>query len=107
MAVRGGLGGGGGRAQEARPGRRPPDRPRLGLPPGQIVYLGDTNTDMQTAVAAGMYPVGALWGFRTASELTASGAQGAPGEADGPAGTPQWSVISGLPPRIGFSVARG
>ena len=30
---------------------------------------------MQTAVAAGMYPVGALWGFRTASELTASGAE--------------------------------
>ncbi len=49
--------------------------PRLHLPPAQIIYLGDTNTDMQTAVAAGMYPVGALWGFRTASELTASGAQ--------------------------------
>jgi phosphoglycolate phosphatase len=48
---------------------------RLNLPPAQIVYLGDTNTDMQTAVAAGMYPVGALWGFRTASELTASGAE--------------------------------
>jgi phosphoglycolate phosphatase len=48
---------------------------RLNLPPARIVYLGDTNTDMQTAVAAGMYAVGALWGFRTASELTASGAQ--------------------------------
>jgi phosphoglycolate phosphatase len=45
------------------------------LPAAEIVYLGDTNTDMQTAVAAGMYAVGALWGFRTASELTASGAQ--------------------------------
>ena len=30
---------------------------------------------MQTAVAAGMFPVGALWGFRTADELTANGAQ--------------------------------
>jgi phosphoglycolate phosphatase len=48
---------------------------RLNLPPARIVYLGDTNTDMQTAVAAGMYPVGALWGFRTAAELTASGAE--------------------------------
>jgi phosphoglycolate phosphatase len=47
----------------------------LSLSPAQMVYLGDTNTDMQTAVAAGMYPVGALWGFRTASELTASGAR--------------------------------
>lgn len=48
---------------------------RLGLPPSEILYLGDTNTDMQTAVAAGMCPVGALWGFRTADELTASGAK--------------------------------
>lgn len=48
---------------------------RLGLPPGQILYLGDTNTDMRTAVAAGMFPVGALWGFRTADELLAHGAR--------------------------------
>lgn len=48
---------------------------QLGLSPGAILYLGDTNTDMQTAVAAGMFPVGALWGFRTADELRASGAQ--------------------------------
>lgn len=47
----------------------------LGISPSGFVYLGDTNTDMQTAVAAGMYPVGALWGFRTASELEASGAK--------------------------------
>lgn len=47
----------------------------LRLAPEQIVYLGDTNTDMQTAVAAGMYPIGALWGFRSAEELRASGAQ--------------------------------
>ena len=32
-------------------------------------YLGDTNTDMKTATAAGMYAVGALWGFRTVEEL--------------------------------------
>ena len=48
---------------------------RLGVAPGEVLYLGDTNTDMQTAVAAGMFPVGALWGFRTAEELTASGAR--------------------------------
>ena len=48
---------------------------QLHLPVAEIVYLGDTTTDMQPAVAAGMYPGGALWGFRTASELTASGAQ--------------------------------
>ncbi len=48
---------------------------QLHLAPAQILYLGDTNTDMQTAVSAGMFPVGALWGFRTAEELTNSGAQ--------------------------------
>jgi phosphoglycolate phosphatase len=29
---------------------------------------------MQTAVAAGMYPVGVLWGFRPEAELRANGA---------------------------------
>ncbi len=47
----------------------------LHLAPAEIVYLGDTSTDMQTAVAAGMFPVGALWGFRTADELLANGAR--------------------------------
>jgi phosphoglycolate phosphatase len=48
---------------------------QLRVAPGEMIYLGDTNTDMHTAVAAGMYPVGALWGFRTAEELRAAGAQ--------------------------------
>lgn len=48
---------------------------QLAVAPREILYLGDTNTDMQTAVAADMFPVGALWGFRTADELRASGAQ--------------------------------
>jgi phosphoglycolate phosphatase len=30
---------------------------------------------MKTAVTAGMYPAGALWGFRDADELRASGAK--------------------------------
>ncbi len=48
---------------------------RLGLPPESFIYLGDTGTDMQTAVAAAMFPVGALWGFRPAGELMANGAK--------------------------------
>jgi phosphoglycolate phosphatase len=48
---------------------------RLGVAPEKVIYLGDTNTDMKTAVAAGMFPVGALWGFRDAEELSASGAE--------------------------------
>ena len=47
----------------------------LGIPPAQILYLGDTGVDMQTAVRAGMYPVGALWGFRDEQELRENGAR--------------------------------
>src|ERR1039458_2101596 len=47
----------------------------LGVPPAQWLYLGDTNTDMRTALAAGMHPVGVLWGFRDREELATSGAE--------------------------------
>jgi phosphoglycolate phosphatase len=47
----------------------------LAIPPARILYLGDSGTDMRTAVAAGMFPVGALWGFRAAAELQADGAR--------------------------------
>lgn len=47
----------------------------LGLKPAEFLYLGDTGTDMQTAAAAGMFPVGALWGFRTKEELLERGAR--------------------------------
>ena len=48
---------------------------RMNEKPGRFIYVGDTATDMQTATSAGMYPVGALWGFRTAQELQAAGAR--------------------------------
>lgn len=41
----------------------------------QFLYLGDTNTDMETANAAGMYAVGVTWGFRTSEELKEYGAK--------------------------------
>lgn len=47
----------------------------FGIPPAAFLYLGDTSVDMQTATAAGMVPVGVIWGFRTAEELRSSGAQ--------------------------------
>lgn len=46
----------------------------LGLRPAEILYLGDSGTDMETAARAGMFPVGALWGFRDEAELSARGA---------------------------------
>ncbi|MBW2217331.1 MAG: HAD family hydrolase [Deltaproteobacteria bacterium] len=47
----------------------------LDIEPEQILYLGDTDVDMKTAIAAGMFPVGALWGFRSVEELRNSGAE--------------------------------
>ena len=47
----------------------------LGRDPQSVLFIGDTKTDMQTAVSAGMVAVGVLWGFRTANELRANGAQ--------------------------------
>jgi phosphoglycolate phosphatase len=48
---------------------------RLRLPPGAFVYVGDSDIDMKTANAAGMYAVGVLWGFRSADELIRNGAK--------------------------------
>ncbi len=47
----------------------------LKVAPAQWLYLGDTNTDMRTATAAGMHAVGVLWGFRDRKELVDSGAE--------------------------------
>ena len=47
----------------------------LDVPSSHFIYLGDTAIDMKTAVAADMFPVGALWGFRTGKELLENGAQ--------------------------------
>jgi phosphoglycolate phosphatase len=47
----------------------------LGVPTERFLYLGDTNTDMKTAVAAAMFPVGAAWGFRPVEELQGNGAR--------------------------------
>lgn len=45
------------------------------MTPESFLYLGDTLVDMQTAVAAGMFPIGALWGFREEKELREGGAK--------------------------------
>jgi phosphoglycolate phosphatase len=48
---------------------------RLGVPPAECLYMGDSGIDMQTARAAQMCSVGALWGFRGKEELLKDGAQ--------------------------------
>jgi phosphoglycolate phosphatase len=41
----------------------------LGLDKGDCLFMGDSGVDMQTAAAAGLFPVGAAWGFRSEAEL--------------------------------------
>ena len=48
---------------------------KLAIPPANFLYLGDTAVDIKTAVSAGMFPVGVLWGFRTLKELKENGAR--------------------------------
>jgi phosphoglycolate phosphatase len=47
----------------------------LKIAPEQFLYVGDSNIDMLTATASGMFPVGCLWGYRTADELLTAGAK--------------------------------
>ncbi|MGM0628702.1 MAG: HAD family hydrolase, partial [Candidatus Fermentibacterota bacterium] len=46
----------------------------MGVEPRRVLYLGDSGVDMRTAAAAGMVPVGALWGFRDRETLEREGA---------------------------------
>ncbi|WP_025323510.1 HAD family hydrolase [Deferrisoma camini] len=47
----------------------------MGVEPEACLYVGDTATDVATARAAGMVPVGVLWGFRGEAELREAGAR--------------------------------
>jgi phosphoglycolate phosphatase len=48
---------------------------QMGISPGEFLYLGDSDIDMKTANNAGMFAVGALWGFRSEKELLTAGAK--------------------------------
>ncbi|WP_111709564.1 HAD family hydrolase [Lutibacter citreus] len=48
---------------------------KLGLKPEEIIFIGDTEVDMQTAKNAKMLPVGVLWGYRSKEELISNGAK--------------------------------
>ena len=45
-----------------------------GVKPEEVLYVGDTNTDMQTGKNSGMPTVGVTWGFRDRKELEDCGA---------------------------------
>ncbi len=46
---------------------------KLGVPPSQTIYVGDSGGDMESANRAGMLAAGVLWGFRGQEELIACG----------------------------------
>ena len=49
---------------------------RLGVEAdGSVLYVGDSNVDVETAHNAGLPCCGVLWGFRTREELTEAGAE--------------------------------
>jgi phosphoglycolate phosphatase len=47
---------------------------RLNVPKEAVLYVGDTGTDMATAVNANLEAIGVLWGFRHQEELLTHGA---------------------------------
>ena len=47
---------------------------RLAVTPAATALVGDSGSDMETALRAGMVPVGVRWGFRSETELTGHGA---------------------------------
>ncbi|MBO5550907.1 MAG: HAD family hydrolase [Lachnospiraceae bacterium] len=47
---------------------------KMKVSPSECIYVGDTNTDMKTGKAAGMFTIGVLWGFRDREELEKEGA---------------------------------
>ena len=48
---------------------------KMGIAPGGILYVGDSDIDMKTALNAGMFPLGVSWGYRQAEVLAAAGAK--------------------------------
>ncbi|MCE1210243.1 MAG: HAD hydrolase-like protein, partial [Spirochaetia bacterium] len=45
-----------------------------GIPSSEWCFVGDSGVDMKTGRAAGMLPLGAVWGYRSREEMTAGGA---------------------------------
>ncbi|MDZ7793642.1 MAG: HAD family hydrolase [Spirochaetia bacterium] len=43
--------------------------------PEEVLYVGDSGIDMDTAVSAGLFPVGVSWGYRPVAELQERGAR--------------------------------
>ena len=47
---------------------------KIGAKPEEILYLGDTGTDMKTGKSIDAFTIGVTWGFRDVAELNENGA---------------------------------
>jgi len=47
----------------------------LELKPEEMIFVGDSGIDMQTATNANMFAVGVIWGYRPKEELIKNGAK--------------------------------
>ena len=48
---------------------------KMNLAPEEVIFVGDSEADIQTAKSANMLAVGVSWGFRSKEELTKQGAK--------------------------------
>ncbi|MCL1859272.1 MAG: HAD-IA family hydrolase [Oscillospiraceae bacterium] len=48
---------------------------KMGIAPDEILYIGDSDVDMKTAINAGMFPLGVTWGYRPESFIVEAGAK--------------------------------
>jgi phosphoglycolate phosphatase len=42
--------------------------------PSKVAFIGDSETDIKTGIAAGMTPIAVTWGFRSRERLESAGA---------------------------------
>ena len=47
----------------------------LDLTPSSIIFVGDSEIDMETAAASGCFPLGVSWGYRSLDTIFAAGAR--------------------------------
>ncbi len=48
---------------------------KISTPTNNIFFVGDSNMDIQTAIAGNLTPIGVAWGFRNKEELKKAGAK--------------------------------
>lgn len=48
---------------------------QFGVPPEEMIFVGDSNVDMATAKNAKMHPIGVTWGYRDRAVLVETGAE--------------------------------